>query len=83
VPPADTIPFVDAHAHLNDPAMQLELMRRWGASYAVVFWGGRSSNESVAKAAREHPDRLIPFASISPERTASGGCLRSRARWSA
>lgn len=70
LPPADPIPFVDAHAHLNDPAMQLELMRRWGASHAVVFWGGRSSNESVAEAARAHPGRFIPFASISPERTA-------------
>ncbi len=40
------IPFVDAHAHLNDEAMQLELMDRYGASHAVVFWGGRSDNES-------------------------------------
>lgn len=69
-PPADPIPFVDAHAHLNDPAMQLDLMQRWGATQAVVFWGGRSSNESVAEAARLHPGRFIPFASISPERTA-------------
>jgi predicted TIM-barrel fold metal-dependent hydrolase len=69
-PPAEPIPFVDAHAHLNDPALQLELMQRWGATRAVVFWGGRSSNESVAQAARAHPGRLIPFASISPERTA-------------
>ena len=64
------IPFADAHVHLNDLAMQLELMERWGASHAVVFWGGRSSNESVAEAARRHPGKLIPFASISPERTA-------------
>ncbi|MGE4240021.1 amidohydrolase family protein [Ramlibacter sp.] len=69
-PPATLIPFVDAHAHLNDTAMQLELMRQWGATQAVVFWGGRSSNESVAQAARDHPDALIAFASISPERTA-------------
>ena len=64
------IPFVDAHVHLNSLPMQLELMARWGASHAVVFWGGRSSNESVAEAARQHPGVLIPFASISPERTA-------------
>ena len=64
------VPFADAHVHLNDPAMQLELMQRWGATHAVVFWGGRSSNESVLEAARSHPGRLIPFASISPERTA-------------
>ena len=63
-------PFVDAHVHLNSLPMQLELMQRWGASHAVVFWGGRSSNESVADAARQHPGMLIPFASISPERTA-------------
>lgn len=63
------IPFVDAHAHLNDEAMQLELMDRYGASHAVVFWGGRSDNESVAQAAGRHPQRLIAFASISPERT--------------
>ncbi|MET4576033.1 putative TIM-barrel fold metal-dependent hydrolase [Ottowia thiooxydans] len=69
-PPANPITFVDAHVHLNDPAMQLDLMKRWGASGAVVFWGGRSNNESVAEAARAFPDRLIPFASISPERTA-------------
>jgi predicted TIM-barrel fold metal-dependent hydrolase len=69
-PPADLIPFIDAHAHLNDPKLQLELMQRWGAGQAVVFWGGRSNNESVAEAARQHPGRLIPFASISPERSA-------------
>ncbi|WP_431113256.1 amidohydrolase family protein [Variovorax paradoxus] len=63
-------PFVDAHVHLNSLPMQLELMARWGASHAVVFWGGRSSNDSVAEAARQHPGVLIPFASISPERTA-------------
>ncbi|MEZ0309534.1 MAG: amidohydrolase family protein, partial [Ramlibacter sp.] len=70
VPTAELIPFADAHAHLNDVAMQLALMERWGASNAVVFWGGRSSNESVAEAARRNPGRLIAFASISPERTA-------------
>lgn len=69
-PPKSPLPFVDAHVHLNDLAMQLELMDRWGATQAVVFWGGRSDNDSVARAARQHPNRLIPFASISPERTA-------------
>jgi len=64
------IPFADAHVHLNDVEMQLQLMERWGATQAVVFWGGRSSNASVLEAARRHPGRLIPFASISPERTA-------------
>jgi len=68
--PSQRIPFVDAHVHLNDPGMHMALMQRWGASHAVVFWGGRSSNDSVAEAARNHPGVLIPFASISPERTA-------------
>lgn len=65
----EVIPFIDAHVHLNDEAMQLELMERFGATQAVVFWGGRSDNASVAAAARRHPQRFIPFASISPERT--------------
>jgi len=69
-PQEELVPFVDAHVHLNDVAMQLALMERWGAERAVVFWGGRSSNDSVAQAVREHPDKLIAFASISPERDA-------------
>lgn len=64
------VPFVDAHVHLNDVEMQLQLMARWGATQAVVFWGGRSSNDSVREAARRHPERFIAFASVSPERTA-------------
>jgi predicted TIM-barrel fold metal-dependent hydrolase len=64
------IPFADAHVHLNNEATQLELMARWGATHAVVFWGGLSTNDSVLEAARRHPGKLIPFASISPERTA-------------
>ncbi|MES2783908.1 MAG: TatD family hydrolase [Pseudomonadota bacterium] len=67
---AQNIPFVDAHVHLNDVAMQLELMERHGASHAVVFWGGLSDNETVQRAAAASQGRLIPFASISPERTA-------------
>jgi predicted TIM-barrel fold metal-dependent hydrolase len=67
--PQPPIAFADAHVHLNDLAMQLELMERWGATHAVVFWGGRSSNESVLEAARRFPGKLIPFASISPERS--------------
>lgn len=67
---AAPVPFVDAHVHLNDVEMQLQLMARWGATQAVVFWGGRSSNDSVREAARRHPGRFIAFASVSPERTA-------------
>ena len=66
----EPIPFADAHVHLNDPVMHRELMDRWGATHAVVFWGGRSTNESVLEAARREPGRFIPFASISPERRA-------------
>jgi len=73
---AQNIPFIDAHAHLNDAQMQLELMDRFGAEKAIVFWGGRSTNESAAEAARLNPDRFVAFASISPERRAY------RAAWS-
>jgi len=68
--PGAPIPFIDAHAHLNDEAMQLDLMRRHGAERAVVFWGRSSDNESIAESARRHPDRFIAFASVSPERAA-------------
>jgi predicted TIM-barrel fold metal-dependent hydrolase len=73
LPEADAsapVPFIDVHAHLNDEAMQLALMRRHGAERAVVFWGRDSDNESIADAARRHPERFIAFASISPERAA-------------
>jgi predicted TIM-barrel fold metal-dependent hydrolase len=66
----DNIPFIDAHVHLNDERMQLDLMQRHGGERAVVFWGRNSDNESVAASARRHPDRFIPFVSISPERAA-------------
>jgi predicted TIM-barrel fold metal-dependent hydrolase len=69
------IPFVDAHVHLNDPAMQLRLMEQHGATQSVVFWGSRSDNASVLDAARRHPGRFSPCASISPQRPAS------RAAW--
>jgi len=65
---AAPVPFIDAHAHLNDEAMQLDLMARYGAERAVVFWGRHSENESIADAARRHPGKFIAFASISPER---------------
>ena len=62
------IPFVDSHVHLNDEAMQLALMERFGATRALVGWGRKSDNESIARAAGRHPQRFIAFASISPER---------------
>jgi Tat protein secretion system quality control protein TatD with DNase activity len=69
-PPA----IFDAHVHLNDVAMQRALMDEHGVERAVVFWGRRSDNESVLEAAAREP-RFVPFASISPERSAY------RAQW--
>ncbi len=65
---AEPLPFIDSHVHLNDESMQLDLMRRHGVEKAVIFWGRNSDNETVADAARRHPDKFIAFASISPER---------------
>lgn len=62
------LPFVDAHVHLNDPALQLALMADNDIPRAVVFWGRAGDNATVLAAARAHPDRFIPFASVSPER---------------
>ena len=58
----------DSHVHLNDVAMQLALMDRYGVEQAVVFWGRRSDNATILEAAAKHPGRFVPFASISPER---------------
>jgi predicted TIM-barrel fold metal-dependent hydrolase len=69
LPEGEIVPFVDAHVHLNDEGMQRDMMRRYGATRAVVFWGRNSDNEMVAEAARRHPDLFIPFVSISPERS--------------
>ncbi len=60
----------DSHVHLNDPAMQLRLMDGYGVDRAVVFWGRNSDNETVLDWAARYPQRFVPFASISPERTA-------------
>jgi predicted TIM-barrel fold metal-dependent hydrolase len=64
-----SITFTDAHVHLNDPEMQLRLMKESGSRRAIVFWGRNSTNEKLVTWARENPDRFIPFASISPERS--------------
>jgi predicted TIM-barrel fold metal-dependent hydrolase len=64
------IPFIDAHVHLNDEAMQLELMRSHGVERAVVFWGRASDNDRIADARARHPERFIAFVSVSPERAA-------------
>lgn len=64
----DAIPFTDAHVHLNDAAVQLSLMQDRSVGRAIVFWGRASSNASILDAARAHPDRFIPFVSVSPER---------------
>jgi predicted TIM-barrel fold metal-dependent hydrolase len=67
-PSGELVPFFDAHVHLNDEAMQLDLMARHGATRAVIFWGRASDNDTVAAAARRHPGRFLAFACISPER---------------
>ena len=67
---ADAIPFTDAHVHLNDLAIHLDLMTTANVPRAIVFWGRSSSNATILEAARAHPDRLVPFVSISPERAA-------------
>lgn len=64
------LPFIDAHVHLNDEAIQLELMREYGVERAVVFWGRNSDNAAIAASVQRHPDKFIAFASISPERSA-------------
>jgi predicted TIM-barrel fold metal-dependent hydrolase len=64
--------FVDAHVHLNDVAMELALMEANGIAQAVVFWGRNGDNAAMLAAARAHPGRFIPFASISPERARYG-----------
>ncbi len=60
--------FVDAHLHLNDVAMALELMEERSIERAVVFWGRNSDNALLAEAARRDPSKFIPFYSVSPER---------------
>jgi predicted TIM-barrel fold metal-dependent hydrolase len=66
----DTIRFTDAHVHLNDLPALLALMGKTNVARAIVFWGRSSSNETILDAARAHPDRFLPFVSISPERAA-------------
>lgn len=68
--PATLVPLIDSHVHLNDEAMQLDLMRRHGVERAVVFWGRNSDNETIADSTHRNPGRFIAFASISPERAA-------------
>jgi len=69
VPPPPA-PIVDAHVHLNDERMQLALMDEYGNGRAVIFWGRLSDNETIAQAAARNPRRFVPFASVSPERSA-------------
>ena len=58
------------HVHLNNLDMQLALMNEFGVERAVIFWGRLSDDEAITAAAQKHPGRFVPFASISPERTA-------------
>lgn len=60
--------FVDAHIHLNSPAMELQLINEYKLPRVVAFWGRDSNNETLIEAAKANPHRFIPFVSISPER---------------
>lgn len=63
-----SLSFIDAHVHLNQSDMYLDLMAQHAIPKAIVFWGRSSDNKSLVAAARLNPGRFIPFASISPER---------------
>lgn len=65
---AAPLAFVDAHVHLNRPAMQLQLIDEYNLPKVIAFWGRDSDNETLIEAAKAHPHRFIPFVSISPER---------------
>ncbi len=69
--------FTDAHVHLNDPAAWIALMDASGIDRALVFRGRDIDNAGLLAAARQHPGRLIPFLSVSPEHR------EYRARWEA
>ena len=66
--PREGISFLDAHVHLNDPDSALVLLQRKGVQAAIVFIGARGSNDELLQAAQRSGGRLIPFASVSPER---------------
>lgn len=60
--------YFDGHVHVNEPGSMLALMERHQIPRAVVFWGGNTDNREIVEAARRHPDKLVPFLSVSPER---------------
>ena len=63
---ATTTSFIDMHAHLNNPAMAVELMSAANVSHLVGFIGAGGSNATILAAAKNA--RIFPFASVSPER---------------
>ncbi|MDD9914224.1 MAG: amidohydrolase family protein [Rhodospirillaceae bacterium] len=64
----DDMSFIDAHVHLNHAETYLKLMDAHNIPQAIIFWGRSSDNETLKAQAAAHPDKLIPFISISPER---------------
>lgn len=60
--------FYDGHVHLNQLAPVLEQMQRHQVERSIIFWGHATDNAQVEAAARQHPGRLVPFLSVSPER---------------
>lgn len=61
------VPFLDAHVHLNDPAAWVRLMDDHAIPWSVAFRGRNIDHRDLAAAAARWPDRITPFASISPE----------------
>ncbi len=69
----DTIPFVDAHVHLNDARAWIALMDEARIPRSIVFAGRDVSNAGLLAAAASWPNRLVPFVSVSPEHRAFRG----------
>jgi predicted TIM-barrel fold metal-dependent hydrolase len=74
---AADLSFIDAHVHLNDLTVQMSLMNSANIDSAVIFTGGDSNNDDILSAATLHPGRLIPFVSVSPEKTPFAGWWRA------
>lgn len=60
--------FFDSHVHLNHLDEVLARMGENGVTRSILFWGRGTGNRQVLEAAQAHPQQLIPFLSVSPER---------------
>ncbi|MGH7586597.1 MAG: hypothetical protein ACREMH_10145, partial [Gemmatimonadales bacterium] len=59
--------FSDAHVHLNDPGVWIQLMNETGVDRAIVMAGRNTDNSALLAAVRHWPGRLLPFLTMSPE----------------